>query len=134
MESARFILAPAGVFTLLLTALWALRRGQQASGGIRPSPLVRSKIGCVLRTSPFGRGSGEGTVTPAMERIARLILTPQHTLHLVRIHGKDLLVATHAQGCSVVTGFGRDASLPTIPSASAGQSPSEFETRGGAGA
>jgi hypothetical protein len=35
----------------------------------------------------------------AMERLA---LTPQHTLHLVRINGREVLVATHPQGCSVV--------------------------------
>jgi hypothetical protein len=35
--------------------------------------------------------------------VERLALTPQHTLHIVRINGREVLVATHPQGCSVVT-------------------------------
>jgi len=38
-----------------------------------------------------------------MVALERLALTPQHTLHLVRIQGREVLVATHPQGCSVVT-------------------------------
>jgi hypothetical protein len=30
-------------------------------------------------------------------------LTPQHTLHIVRVNGREILIATHPQGCSVVT-------------------------------
>jgi hypothetical protein len=38
-----------------------------------------------------------------MVAVERLALTPQHTLHVVRINGRELVVATHPQGCSVVT-------------------------------
>ncbi len=38
-----------------------------------------------------------------MIAVGRLVLTPQHTLHLVCIPGREVLVATHPQGCSVVT-------------------------------
>jgi hypothetical protein len=36
-------------------------------------------------------------------KIADRALTPQHALHLVCIHGREVLVATHLQGCSVIT-------------------------------
>jgi hypothetical protein len=38
-----------------------------------------------------------------MIAVERLALTPQHTLHLVCIHGREVLLATHPQGCSAIT-------------------------------
>ncbi len=37
-----------------------------------------------------------------MIAVERLALTPQHTLHIVRINGSEVLLATHPQGCSVI--------------------------------
>lgn len=74
------------VFALLGGALWVLRRG--ASGSLRISSL------------PFAR-------TPAREKklvsIERLPLTPQHALHIVRIQGREVVVATHPHGCALLT-------------------------------
>ena len=41
-----------------------------------------------------------------MESIERLPLTPQHSLHLVRIAGRVLLIAVSPGGCSVLEGSG----------------------------
>jgi hypothetical protein len=71
------------VFSLLGAVLWALRRG----GKISFQSLARRRA--------LGQRS--------MIAVERLSLTPTHTLHLVRIHGREVLVATHPQGCSVVT-------------------------------
>ena len=72
------------VFSLLGAVLWVLRRG----GRISFQGLARK------------RAMGNTRSLIAVERLA---LTPQHTLHLVCIHGREVLVATHPQGCSVVT-------------------------------
>jgi flagellar biogenesis protein FliO len=70
------------VLSLLGLALWKLRR----------------------RSSPAGwwwwRKSAEGA--RALETVERLALTPQHALHLVRVHGRELVVATHPQGCTLL--------------------------------
>jgi hypothetical protein len=71
------------VFSLLGVAIWLLRR----SGKISFQGLARTRA--------LGQRS--------MIAVERLALTPQHTLHLVCIHGREVLVATHPQGCSVVT-------------------------------
>jgi len=71
------------VFSLLGAALWALRRG----GRISLRGLARTRV--------LGN-------TKSMVAVDRLALTPQHMLHLVRINGREVLVATHPQGCSVV--------------------------------
>lgn len=33
---------------------------------------------------------------------ARVPLTPNHSLHVVRLHGSQVLVATHPGGCSIL--------------------------------
>ena len=38
----------------------------------------------------------------AIELIDRLPLSPQHQLHLVRISGKTILIATHARGVELL--------------------------------
>jgi hypothetical protein len=38
-----------------------------------------------------------------MVAVERMALTSDHTLHMVRFNGRDLLVATHPQGCTLVT-------------------------------
>jgi hypothetical protein len=76
------------VFSLLGAVLWALRRGGRIS--------VRG----------FARGFAMKRLlgsTKEMVSLERLVLTPQHTLHRVRVCGREILVATHPQGCTVLT-------------------------------
>jgi flagellar biogenesis protein FliO len=84
MDVLRQVFSVLLVFSLLGAVLWLLRRGGRISfqGSVRKRALgnTRSMVG--------------------MERLA---LTPQHTLHIVRINGREVLVATHPQGCSVVS-------------------------------
>lgn len=88
MDVARQVFSVLLVFSLLGAALWALRRGGRISfQGFTLKSLARKRI------------QGNTKVMVAVERLA---LTPQHTLHLVRINGREVLVATHPQGCSVV--------------------------------
>jgi flagellar biogenesis protein FliO len=84
MDVLRQVFSVLLVFSLLGAALWALRRG----GRISFQGFARKRI--------LGN-------TRSMAAVERLVLTPQHTLHLVCIHGREILVATHPQGCSVVT-------------------------------
>jgi flagellar biogenesis protein FliO len=39
----------------------------------------------------------------SLEALERLALTPQHSLHLVRIGGREVVVATYPQGCVLLT-------------------------------
>ncbi len=73
------------VFSLLGALAWALRRGGR--GQIFGAGLARKRV--------------QGN-TRAMVAIERLALTPQHTLHLVRLNGREVLVATHPRGCSII--------------------------------
>jgi hypothetical protein len=75
VEAWREALALATVFGLLGAALWALRH----------------------RTGALRAGSAK-SLTP----VERLALTPQHALHLIRTSGRDLLIATHPQGCTLI--------------------------------
>jgi flagellar biogenesis protein FliO len=84
MDVLRQVFSVLLVFSLLGAALWALRRG----GRISFQGFARKRI--------LGN-------TRSMVAVERLALTPQHTLHLICIHGREILVATHPQGCSVVT-------------------------------
>lgn len=69
------------VFVLLGLALWKLR---QPGVGFR---------------SPWRR---QGAETRSLETVERLALTPQHMLHLVRVQGREMVVATHPQGCTML--------------------------------
>jgi flagellar biogenesis protein FliO len=70
----RQVLAVLLVFGLLGAAVWKLRHGglPKRSGG------------------------------PRLTSVGRLALTPQHAVHLLRIDGRELVVATHPQGCSIL--------------------------------
>jgi hypothetical protein len=83
MDVVRQVFSVLLVFSLLGAALWALRRSGRIS----------------FRGLAWKRALGNSRSMVAVERLA---LTPQHTLHLVCIHGREVLVATHPQGCSVV--------------------------------
>jgi flagellar biogenesis protein FliO len=75
VELWREAAALCAVFGLLGAAVWTLR----ARAGM-------------VRTRP-------GKSLTAVERVA---LTPHHALHLVRAPGRELLVATHPQGCTLL--------------------------------
>lgn len=81
MEVIRQSLAIAFVFALLALALWLLRK----------------------RTGmPFSRSSATGS----MESRGRIVLTAQHSLHLIRIGERDLVLAVHPSGITVLTETG----------------------------
>jgi flagellar biogenesis protein FliO len=75
MEAIRQVFSVLIVFLLLGAGLWKLRRGG-------PAP-------------KHGR---------SLELVERLTLTPQHSLHLIRVEGRGIVVATHPQGCSLMHG------------------------------
>jgi len=76
MDAWRQIAALGIVFGLLGLAVWGLR---QRSGTLDP------------RTAK------------SLTAVERLALTPQHTLHLIRASGRELLVATHPHGCTLLS-------------------------------
>jgi hypothetical protein len=73
-EVTRQILAVAVVLALLAGTLWKLRARPVAWAG--PARLASA---------------------------GRLALTPQHSLHLVRIGGREIVLVTHPHGCSVLS-------------------------------
>ena len=85
----RQVLAILLVFGLLGFTLWKLRRGGSPAG-----------ILSAWRRNAAWPGSSKST--RAMESLERLMLTPQHALHLVRIQGREIVVATHPQGCTLL--------------------------------
>jgi flagellar biogenesis protein FliO len=78
LETARQILSVLGVFGLLGAVLWALRGGGFAA--------LRVRGGCPRK----------------IESMERLALTANHSLHLVRIGEREVLLATHPHGCSLL--------------------------------
>jgi hypothetical protein len=70
------------VFALLSVAVWKLRHDGFA------------------KFSPGSRGGSKKI--RSLEQQDKLILTPQHALHLVRVAGRDVVVATHPQGCTLL--------------------------------
>ena len=68
------------VFLLLGLAVWKLR---QPGSGLR---------------APWRKSGG----TRSLESMERLPLTPQHVLHVVRVHGREVVLATHPQGCMIL--------------------------------
>ena len=60
-----------------------------------------------LRAKGLARFSGKGIVRQGarrMQALERLPLTPQHSLHLVSVGGRTVLVAVSPGGCTVVDG------------------------------
>jgi len=58
----------------------------------------------LLRAKGVAKGFGRPG-TRQMQALERLALTPHHSLHLVNVGGKTLLVAVSPGGCTVVEGF-----------------------------
>ena len=79
MEVFQQAAAVAAVLGLLGATLWWLRR--------------RGLAGITLGTRPSAR---------RLEALERLSLGPQHTLHLVRLGGAALLLASSPSGCRLV--------------------------------
>lgn len=90
MEWTEQLLAVTVVLGLLCGALWLLKRKG------------------LVRTS-FRRPSRPGQ--PRLEVIDRLALTPQHSLHLVRLADRTLLVGLSPQGCNLLES-GPSVTLP----------------------
>jgi flagellar biogenesis protein FliO len=79
MEWVLQIVAAAVVLGLLGTILWWLQRRGLAA------------------IAPMRRSTGR-----RMETLERLPLGPQHTLHLIRVGEKTLLIACSPAGCAVL--------------------------------
>ncbi len=76
----------AAVFTVLAVVglvSWLARRGSVGTFTLR----------ALMRNAESDR---------QMKLIERITLTPQHSIHLIRTHERDLLLVTHPHGCSVV--------------------------------
>jgi flagellar biogenesis protein FliO len=73
--------AIAGVLALLAATLWWLRRGGFAR---------------------FQSGRPRRAALGQLEQLARLPLTPQHSLHLVRLAGRALLIGRSPAGLTVL--------------------------------
>jgi flagellar biogenesis protein FliO len=81
MELIRQVLAVSAVLLLLAASLWWLRR----------KGIVRQ--------------GGGGSRKNALQAVERLMLGPQHSLHLVRLAGRGLLLGTSPSGCPVLESF-----------------------------
>lgn len=57
----------------------------------------------------FGMKSAGGNNVRRLQSIERLPLTAQHSLHLVRVAGRVMLIAVSPQGCSILEGKGWDS-------------------------
>jgi flagellar biosynthetic protein FliO len=81
MDEIRQVLAVLTVLGMLGGALWWLRRRGYAQFAGKP------------RSGAKGRN---------MRVIERLPLTPQHSLHLVRVADRTIIVAASPGGCSIL--------------------------------
>jgi flagellar biosynthetic protein FliO len=90
MEWSGQLLAVLMVLGLLCGSLWLLKR----------KGLVRSG---------FRRSARPGQ--PRLEVLDRLALTPQHSLHLIRLADRTLLVGLSPQGCNLLES-GPSVTLP----------------------
>lgn len=81
MDTLREVLGVLFVFGLLGGALWALRRGagpiRMLRGGNRPAASLRI--------------------------LERVVLTPQHSMHVVCAGSTEWVLVTHPQGCNVIS-------------------------------
>ncbi len=84
MEMVQQLFAVAFVLGGLCVAVWALKR----KGWARMGPMK-------------SRGS-RGGAQPRLEVIDRLVLTPNHSLHLVRLEDRTLLVGLSPNGCNLL--------------------------------
>ena len=73
---------------------------------IRQGLAVLLVLGLLLVAVWKLRGVRSGGTGQRLATVGRLPLTPQHAVHIVRIDGREVVVATHPQGCSVLTEAG----------------------------
>jgi flagellar biogenesis protein FliO len=83
MEAIQQVLSVVAVLVLLGGSLWWLRRKGVAQFAVR--------------------GPGGGKVK-SMKMLERLALTPQHSLYLVRVADRTMLIAASPGGCSILDG------------------------------
>jgi flagellar biogenesis protein FliO len=88
MDVLRQVASVLTVLALLGAALWGLRGRRAAALGWWRRSEARSK---------------------SLQSIDRLALSPQHSLHLVEIEGRQLVVATHPRGCTLLTEIAKGA-------------------------
>jgi flagellar biogenesis protein FliO len=91
MEMIRQVFAVSAVLSLLAATLWWLRRKGLARRGSR------------------------GSRKNALQAVDRLMLGPQHAVHLVRLAGRGLLVGTSPAGCAVLDSFDWTALESRLP-------------------
>ena len=80
MEILQQLLAVALVLGALGALVWLLKRKGLAGGGVRVKRDVQTQL----------------------EVVGRLALTPQHSVHLIRLADRVLLVGLSPGGCSVL--------------------------------
>ena len=97
MEAMRQVWAVSAVLALLAASLWWLRR----------KGLVR-----------LGARGSRGSRKQALQAVERIVLGPQHSLHLVRLAERGLLLGTSPAGCAVLESF-EWASLEAQPGTTA---------------
>ena len=92
METTEQLLAVMVVLGLLCGSLWLLKRKGLVRTGFRRPALPGQ---------------------PRLEVIDRLTLTPQHSLHLIRMADRTLLVGLSPQGCNLLES-GPSVTLPSM--------------------
>jgi LPXTG-motif cell wall-anchored protein len=83
MEQFGPLFTVAGVLMLLGASLYFLKRKGIARVGFKAGGLTSGR---------------------QLQSIERLPLTPQHSLHLIRVYGRTVLIAVSPGGCSVLDG------------------------------
>jgi flagellar biogenesis protein FliO len=83
MEQFEQLFAVAGVLMLLGGSLYFLRGRGMARFGLKTAGAANAR---------------------QLQSIERLPLTPQHSLHLIRVYGRIVLIAVSPGGCSVLDG------------------------------
>jgi hypothetical protein len=56
----------------------------------------------VLAKCFLGSRKNRSRRSRSLEPVEKLMLTPQHALHLIRVAGRDVIIATHPQGCTLI--------------------------------
>ncbi len=87
-EPGRIILSVALVFALLGLLLLILRRGL--------------RDGLIRMVRPNWSTANLLRKNRVLDSIERIVLTPQHSVLVIRFGDRELVVAAHPQGCSVL--------------------------------
>lgn len=96
MEILQQLLAVALVLGLLCGSVWLLKRKGWA------------------RISAVGSRGKREDGRPRLQVIDRLVLTPNHSLHLVRLEDRTLLVALSPNGCNLLESAAPAPGLPKL--------------------